>query len=406
MDIIGIGALNIDYIKAMPWTLSNSNLRALHQNFQPGREEWVSNENIIQHIHEIGTTEFDYMGPGGSAFNTIRCIAQMNLGFSLGYIGIAGAPSSECDLRSHITKNAIDSTYVFDSKHPTGKCISLYWPGERARGLRTSPGVDKELEVKLADPKLQEDIVHYLAKARWVHLTSFINQDVLAQVTQILKRAKRENSSLTISFDPGSEYCRNLTSQVKEAIRLSDYLFLNWDEFCQLSDFKNTRKAKMGKQSEKELAMHIFNTLQCNNATIIVKSSRSIRFFQSFQGKIISRRYWQVPLLPPSIVDDTGAGDVFAAGFIGTSLIPALGFDMKTIMLLCTRLVKAKLGFTGCDGEKIYEQIVQQVLNEIQRKESTNISNVGRTYLSEIGSFLLGVFSSSFMQFLISRLIK
>ena len=376
MDIVGIGALNIDYIKAMPWKLSNNTLHILHQDFAPGCEEWVSNEDIIQRIHEIGTTEFDYTGPGGSAFNTIRCIAQMNLGFSLGYIGIAGTSSNKCDLRAHITKNAIDPTYIFDSNNPTSKCISLYWPRERARGLRTSPGVDKELEVKLSDPKLQEDIAHYLANAKWVHLTSFMNQEVLAQVTQILKNAKRENSSLIISFDPGSEYCRNPTLQVKEAMNLSDYLFLNWNEFCQLSGFTNKRKAKTGEQPEKEGAMHIFSTLQCTEATIIVKSSRSIRFFQSLQGKVISRRYWQVPLLPHEIVDDTGAGDVFAAGFIGTSLIPALSFDMKTAMLLCTRLVKAKLGFTGCDGEKIYEQIVQHVLNEIQRREGTNSGNI------------------------------
>lgn len=407
MDIIGIGALNIDYIKAMPWSLSSSHrLRTLHQDFEPGYEQWDSNDNILRYIHEIGTAEFDYMGPGGSAFNTTRCIAQMNLGLRLGYIGIAGASSDECDLQTHIAKNAIDSTYVFASANPSGKCISLYWPGERARGLRTSPGTDKELETRLADPDLQEEIARYLAKARWVHLTSFIHQGVLAHVTQIVKSAKRENSALLVSFDPGSEYCRHPTPHVTDMIGLSDYLFLNWYEFCQLGDLKKKKKAKIGANTEKELAAHIFREYRCHNATLIVKHSRSIRFFQSFQSRIISRRYWQVPLLPPSIVDDTGAGDIFAAGFIAAHLIPALRFDMRTTMLLCTQLVKAKLGFTGCDGGKVYEKIVQQVFDEIQRKESMNPGNMGRTYLSEIGSFFLGAFSSTLIQFLISRLIK
>jgi len=70
-------------------------------------------------------------------------------------------------------------------------------------------------------------------------------------------------------------------------------------------------------------------------------------------------------------------------------------------MLLCTQLVKARLGFTGCDGGKVYEKIVQQVFDEIQRKESMNPGKMGRTYLSEIGAF-----SSALTQFLISRLIK
>src|SRR5437763_2662682 len=180
MDIIGIGALNIDYIKAMPWRSSPSQwLRTLRQDFEPGREEWVNNDDIVQYLARIGTTEFDYIGPGGSAFNTIRCIAQMNLGFKLGYIGIAGVPSDECDLRVHLAKNAIDSTYIFDSSNPPGKCISLYWPRERSRGLRTSPGVDKELEAKLADPQLPEAVARSIAAARWVHLTSFVSQGCL-----------------------------------------------------------------------------------------------------------------------------------------------------------------------------------------------------------------------------------
>lgn len=407
MDIIGIGALNIDYIKAMPWSLSPSHrLHTLRQDFEPGREEWVSNDNITQRIRKIGTTEFDYMGPGGSAFNTIRCIAQMNLGLRLGYIGIAGAPSKECDLQAHIAKNAIDSTYIFNSTNPAGKCISLYWPRERTRGLRTSPGVDRELEIKLADPHLREEIAHYIARARWVHLTSFIDQEVLTQVTQILKSAKRENPTLLISFDPGSEYCRNPTPQVKDAISLSDYLFINWNEFCQLGGYEEAREVKRGRTAEKEIAFDISNMFLFTGSMVVMKSYRSIRFFRLFQNRITSRHYRQVPLLPPFIVDDTGAGDIFTAGFIAAHLVPALSFDVRTTMLICTRLVKAKLGFTGCDGETVYAKIVQQVLDKIQQRESINFGNLAKIYLSDVGSFFLGVLISTIAEYILSLFIR
>jgi hypothetical protein len=228
----------------------------------------------------------------------------------------------------------------------------------------------------------------------------------LAHFTQILKQARQENPSLIISFDPGSEYCRNPTQHVKDAICLSDYLLLNWNEFHQLGNYQKGGKVKRGRTAEKEIAADIFATFECRGATIIVKSSNSIRFFQLFKDTVLFRRFWQVPLLAPSIVDDTGAGDVFIAAFISANLIPALSFDMRTTMLLCSRLVKTKLKIIGCDAGEAYAKIVRQVLEEIDRAESTNLANLGRVYFSEIGGFFLGVFSSTFIKYLLSHFIK
>lgn len=374
MDVIGIGALNIDYIKSMSWTLPLSHhARALRQEFEPGKEEWVTHENIRKRIHKIGIAAFDYIGPGGSAFNTIRCLAQLNLDLKLGYVSVVGAPSDGCDLKEHIAKHSIDSNYIFDSDSPSGNSVSLYWPREQSRGIKTASGANDELEAKLSEPETQVKLTKYIAMAKWVHLTSFVNQGCLSQVILLLKYVKLENPSLIISFDPGSEYCRNPTSQVQEAIKISDYLFVNWREFCQLAAHEEMQDQKRGRSIEKDIAYDIFNTFQCSGLKIVVKSYNSTRFFQIFGNSAQSRYYGQPPLLPSVIKDDTGAGDVFTSGFIGAHLTQTLNFDITETMELCSRLVKTKLRMIGCDAGTVYEEVLHQVIEEIDLKENMKL---------------------------------
>ena len=370
---------------------STKSSRSLRQEFEPGKEGWKTNEYIEEHIRNIGEKDFDYIGPGGSAFNTTRVLAQLNAGFHLGYVGVVGEPTDQCDLNKCISEYSIDSTYVFHSNKPPGKCISLYWKSEQDRALMTGPGANDELVDKLSDPKIQVELPEYLAESKWIHLTSFVNRKCLSLVIGILKRAKSKNRSLTISFDPGSEYCRNPSSEVKEAIKISDYLFLTGKEFYQLAGYQEVLELKRAKIDEKKIASRIYKLCQCQTLIVVVKSYNSTRFFQSFKDSTLTRRFWHVPLLPPSIVDDTGAGDVFAAGFIAGHLIPVLGFDMKTAILFSSRLVKTKLRTVGCDAEMGYQHILNQTLREIRLKENLNLTDSRKTLFSELKGILIGI---------------
>lgn len=159
-------------------------------------------------------------------------------------------------------------------------------------------------------------------------------------MVHILENAKGENPHLRISFDPGSEYCQSATTAIKNAIQITDYLFLNWTEMGQLAGYEEVLLLKKRKISEKEVASEISKLCQGPKLMIVLKSYNSTRFFQPFKDSVLVRRYWQVPLLPLSVRDDTGAGDIFAAGFIAAHLIPALSFDMRTAISFSSRLVK------------------------------------------------------------------
>lgn len=403
MDVIGIGFLNIDYIKSMPWLPSHAT-QLLHQEFEPGKEETLSDENISQRIRKIGTAGFDYIGPGGSAFNTIRCIAQLDMGIRVGYIGVLGEPDDGCDLKQSFLKYSIDSTWIFESTKPCGKSLSLYWPREQARSLRTASGANVDLKAQLSSPVIQEEVITYLAGAKWVHVTGLEDDASLSMVQDLIVRAKQANPRLVLSFDPGSEYCRNPTVAVREMIKIADYLLVNSTEFRQLGGYEEDQQIKGNQTKEKDIATEVFQSFVGPRLMIVLKSYNAISFFQTYKEGVFLRRYWHTPLLPPMIRDDTGAGDVFAAGFIVSQLTPALSFDMKTALAFCSRLVKTKLRMLGCDAEAEYQVALKQVFEEIKRREHLSYSELATTYLGSFTFFVLGAIFSAIISALISKL--
>ena len=404
MDVVGIGALNIDYIKTVP-LLSYKDSSHLFQEFEPNREEWLSDENIEQRIRRIGISSFDYIGAGGSAFNTIRCIAQLNVGLETGFIGVAGKPSEECNLQEELTNHNIDSTFAFQSDYPAARSVSLYWPASQGRGTRTSPGANNQLGMFLSAKDTQESVIDYLTKTKWIHFSSLIDRSALGTVVDLIRRAKKINPFIKISFDPGSQYCTDPNVPVIDAIRISDFLFVNKYEFEQLSGFSDIVRAGKKRVDESVMANAIFKQYEFSNALIVLKSYNSTRFFYTFKDVITTRRRWHIPLFPPVVLDDTGAGDIFAAGFITGHLIPALSFDMDSLISVSSDLVKEKLKNIGHNNGDAYQHVVRRALLSIGAKEKYNPAHFVKIYLIPVIFFILGAIASSFFDLIVGKFL-
>jgi|SRR5216683_2756296 len=100
LDVVGIGALNLDYIasasalggqaQSLPLTARIS--RLLESGSPPlewGTEHRVDDRAIHAAIEALSSARPD-TSLGGSAFNAIYAIAQTQVGLRLGYVGVAG----------------------------------------------------------------------------------------------------------------------------------------------------------------------------------------------------------------------------------------------------------------------------------------------------------------------------
>ena len=220
---------------------------------------------------------------GGSAANTMRGLAR--LGVPCSYIGKIGPDAVGDFMRNEMNSLGVHPQLI-ESDTPTGRCMVLISPdGERT--MATFLGAAVELAPEEIGPELFDgcDILHiegYLVQ----------NHGLIRRAVQTAKAA-----GLTISLDMASynvveENHGFLTELVRGYV---DLLFANEDE------------ARAFTGQEPEEAVHTIGGL-CNIA--VVKTGA--------KGSLIAcgDDVFAVDAAPAQVVDTTGAGDLYATGFL------------------------------------------------------------------------------------------
>lgn len=141
-----------------------------------------------------------------------------------------------------------------------------------------------------------------------LHLTSyFLQQALRPDILLLIHQAKR--AGLTLSFDPNSDPAEQWTSDIEEIFTKVDILFLN-----------ETEALAATRQTEVREALRV---LQRHQTCVVIKLGRN-GAIGSRDGEIV-----HAPGYPVDVVDTTGAGDSFAAGFVHGML---LGRDLVTCL--------------------------------------------------------------------------
>ncbi|MGL5207180.1 MAG: carbohydrate kinase family protein [Acidaminococcaceae bacterium] len=307
LDIIGIGSLNLDY------TLTTEKLGALPTDVykellakvESGAEKFAAAAAIKEIIALFGNDYFR-ITLGGSAFNTCMAMASLASGLRAGCIGAAGGRQRGLpDFISTMDAMGIDHKYVnlYEGKD-SGLCLSLNHEGRRS--FLFAPGSNNEMASYLKDN--YEALSKYVSAARLVQVTQFADERIAVLLEQLLRDARIRNPLLRISCDPGYCWLENITPAVRNILRMSDYLFLNTIEFNRLIGRHdlNTDLAK---------AKAILTKGE-ENLTLIVKADTEIKIYRRKNKKIVEQIFPIDALRNEEIVDATGAGDVFAAGFL------------------------------------------------------------------------------------------
>ncbi|MGV6812753.1 MAG: adenosine kinase [Brevirhabdus sp.] len=281
-QVVGIGNAMVDILA----TEEDAFLAA--HGIEKGIMQLIDMDRAVALYDKIGlATEIS----GGSAANTIAGIAH--LGGATAYVG-----KVKDDQLGHIfahdlrAQGADYDTALAPKDHAqeTGRCIVIVTPdGERS--MNTYLGVTEHLEPADIDET-------QMAQAEWIYLEGyrFDGPESHEAFAKAIKACKGAGGRVSITLsDP---FCIERHREAFRAMIVNDVdlLFCNRAEMLsmyQTDDFDGALA-----QAASEVAI-VACTDSENGAHILADGQR-----------------WHAPALPVQIVDATGAGDMFAAGFL------------------------------------------------------------------------------------------
>lgn len=273
MDVIGVGALNVDLFYKVP------SLTLAGHVFEPG-EEIVGDEELFTNVSRaLAAQEPVARSGGGSAANTVFALSRM--GYTTGFLGVTGKDEGSKFLLSSM--EGVDVSHVKRYKK-AGVCISLLADGERS--LLAMPNSNDLFSF------IAED-VGYLNSSKFVHLSSFSSDSALLLQKQLLQLLDED---VYISFAPGEKYARRGLDQIEDMIGRSRIVFVNEREMTMLTG----TGPKEGSKTLLDLGAKVVVCTLGREGSLITTYNSSIT----------------VPARKAVVVDTTGAGDVYAAGFL------------------------------------------------------------------------------------------
>lgn len=266
-EVIGFGAMNVDYLY---------------------RVEQVVTEGE-------STVEEFVVSPGGSAANTICGLAKF--GVKTGFIGIVGDDEDGKLLLQDFKAEEVDTSQVHvEVGAKTGSVLCL---SDRAgrRALYVSPGANNLLQQNQVD-------LDYVNQAGIIHLSSFVGEEQFNLQVAILKQ---KAPSVKVSLSPGMLYANKGLKSLTPLLEKTHILFLNQREIELLTGRDYTAGAEECLDHGCQIVVVTFGKgLPSEKGKLTCYISDGKQKYP-VESKIED---WQ-PLL-----ETTGAGDAFAAGFL------------------------------------------------------------------------------------------
>jgi sugar/nucleoside kinase (ribokinase family) len=200
-----------------------------------------------------------------------------------------------------------------------------------------------------------EALVSYLLRARIVHVTSFLDTTSALWLSRLIAEVKKRDPSVIISFDPGHVWCRDKPEGFSELIRLSNFLFLNTRELAETAGDLP--------EDDANRARMILEMIDSPEAQILVKKPRGISCYRLDKTGVRTDHFGHDALQAHEVKDATGAGDVFASGFLAMLAHSPLKTELGA--RLGMKLARHKLRFVGNFGQKDFALIRREFIDDI-----------------------------------------
>ena len=269
IEVVGLGALNMDYLYHVERILDDG--------------ETVVNESKSS--------------PGGSAANTIYGLAR--LGVNTGFIGVVGDDADSKIMLENFQKVGVDTSQI--KVKPDAKTGSVLCLSDKLgrRSLYVSPEANSLLTIDDLD-------LTYINQAGLLHLSSFVDD---RQFKILLELISRLDSSVKLSFAPGALYAGKGLKALTPILDRTHVLFINQDEIRQLSG----KDVIAGVETCLEQGCHIVAVTLGRGMQLEGAETTAVGYIRDARNEHIIEPHSQNVV---SEVDTTGAGDAFATGFL------------------------------------------------------------------------------------------
>jgi len=322
--VIGIGNALTDIMIKLP----NDNV--LNQLGYPKGSMQLVDKITLQKVLAVIKNMPQTIASGGSAANTIHGLA--NLGIETAFIGKVGTDEFGDFFSSDLKNNRI-KPILLKSKTESGCAIAMITP-DSERTFATFLGASVELTAYDIQQK-------YFSGYNYFHIEGYLLQN---HPLMIKAATKAKNSGLIVSLDLAS-------FNVVEANR--DFLHDFVNKYVDIV-FANEEESKAYTNMNPQEALHII-AKECSIA--IVKLGK--------EGSLVknNNKIYIVSSINANSIDTTGAGDLYAAGFL-YGLINNLSFEKcgKIGSLLSGKVIETT-------GAKISKEVWKEVKKEVKRIE-------------------------------------
>ena len=281
LDIVGIGNAIVDVLT----TTDDSFLKKL--SFDKGSMTLID-ENKAKELYEITTNRIQRSG--GSVANSLACIAQ--LGGKTAFIGrVKNDELGEIFTEEIATTGTIFKTPTSSVGPSTARCIIFITP-DAQRTMCTYLGASVLLEPRDLDfSAVREAKILYLEGYLWDNPAA---KDAFIKAAEIAKNAGRK-----VALSLSDSFCvnRHRESFLKLVRNHIDILFANEDEIKALYKTSSLNTAIEELKKTCDLAAITIG----KKGSILISSGKEINIDPFIFGKAI---------------DTTGAGDLYAGGFL------------------------------------------------------------------------------------------
>jgi len=297
-DVVGFGALNVDRL------------------FKVSRIAAAEEESFVTDYAE---------SCGGSAANTTVGLARLKC--KVGFIGKVASDREGKLLLHDFKKEGVDTGGIAQTKQGRSGTVTGFVDEKGERALYIDSGVNDTIE-------LQEIDITYALNTKFLHLTSFVGEKSFQTQIELLKRMP---DGVKVSFDPGALYARKGLSKLESILKKTYVMMPNSgelekltgiQEYCRGADFLLQKGVKMV-------------AVKLGSRGCYVTDGRESHLIESFKV---------------NVVDTTGAGDAFCAGFLyglinGRSLSEC-GRIGNFVASRCVMKMGARLGLPRVDDLK------------------------------------------------------